>query len=1787
MRTKRFTSRGEILPFALLIAFAAALVIAGSSMLKKSDIVYETNIYINGNAGFAAYASSGDGSAGNPWVIKDKWMNPTSVEIGIYIAGTTDHFILRNCNVTGGTCGITLTSVSNGRLERCNTFSSYYPLRIFLGDSVRVVNCTFKDPIFTDIVSATDLRVVGCNVTYTGTPATSQHPFRFSSCHDLTIANCTSEFQGIHLYGINGDDISIHNNTFNAGWLYITSDSRVLRNVTVTNNTIGGSSFGIYLQYMNGVIVANNTVNTAYLETMTIQSTKNANFTGNHLTGLNGYYIASTSSNCTVAGDEITTSASSAYAVKIIGSHNMSFYNNTFAQISESDTSRIDIDAASENTTLSGNVFYGTTFKDHGDLTRWYHDGRGNYYSSHVTAYPYALSDGGTWWDSPWHVPLPGTLLVSKVKFDPFPLTPYITKSSKIGISITSFPKKTPSTIAGGVTAEVVDRQGQGIAAVHFFISNAAWKSSDVAMTNTAGTTWSGAVPGEISGALQGDGLYSVNVHAVDGNGVENWISSMFKVDNGDAPVITISSPSPSFSSDPTVRVEAIASDSDGIDNVWCRIRNSTWTGPNHAMSGSPYSFDLEVSGLAYDLYYIDVFAEDGLGNVVSNQTWMVLYPGLYPGYMTVSSHAQFSDYDLPGDGSEGDPWIIEGYLFDATLASAGYSVELLGTTDYVIIRHCKFVGIGMTAFRTAIMLSTKMNVLVEHCSFNAYTNPIVVSASSPSVGNIDVIQCTFTGSNLPIIIGTPFQCDDVSITGNTFAGTASATDFSFNYGNNLDVSGNEFDKGITLNGPSGISVVNNNFTSPGSAAISISSTGTVTVAENMVDGATFSCLSLNADSGFVHSNNFTRSQTAISITSGQFYIRNNTFDDVYYFIYNSGSSMMNVWNNSFSGSVGGGYMFTNAYSQWDDGAKGNIWWDYVDLYPNAMNDGEIWATPYHVPGATNTDRFPVVNASDPRSTGEFIKPGDKLLTNMLNVTVKLRVVPSAVQYSISDAGHYYGKFTLSETKPNFYSGAMNVAGIGAGTYNLTTYVTRSGKTAQFTRFFEFIEPNIEIVEPPDMTEIASPADIMIICANGATSAKFQVNGAYLSPNYTMVMQPDGVSFIGTFYPASFAGMTTVNELIVYTVTPIGELSTSSNFLYDAFPPVVSLTSPSGISHVSTIPIVVEAFDLDGIDTVYFTITKMSVPVASGFLTHGAGTTYAGSATLESGAYMIQITATDTYGIESAGSLLPFTVDISFVTITSPAPGYVAGDSLSISATFSGSPVEAWYHVTGDYKSGKQLLTFNPSTNKFEGTFSPGSFAGIASDNLLEVFFKDAGDNEFSSSLHFKYNADPSSITIEMPGAYATSASMIISVDCSDVDGIQSVLYELKDGATVKRSGTLSLVAGKYTAPELVGDLDSKEYSLVIHVIDTLGLETTVEKAFKLDLTDPAISQIVPHHDGATYTTTSFPASVEVSDEFTVASVHCRVHATSGNIDFDLSQTSPGIFVAIPPKVIPAGVLTATFTATSASGRTSSLTIQFNIDIAPPVITPVSFPSNGTRITASTFTISATCSDDTHVHHVSILVANSSREFNLTVTKDGMLYSTLVNTAQIFDGNYTISIVAIDNQGRTSTLRRTVVIDARAPIVSISQPVNGALVNSTTTSISINVVAGIEDESVGSVSCVLKNATWSSGSVSMVRSPDGKYRATLAIANVHDGVYTIEVSMTSNSGRSAVSSVQIVVDVPGAPVEPVQPDLFQQFFDWIVGIVSSIFAFIAGLLGIALVKRKRSAGNCIGGACNI
>ena len=109
-----------------MCAILALLIVtvSGAGVMAYST---HTPIRIDSNNDFSTYASSGNGTEGNPWIITDLDINGTGYGYCIYIGNTTDFFTIEECylhdayisnsdNLYQPNAGIVLNNVENATI---------------------------------------------------------------------------------------------------------------------------------------------------------------------------------------------------------------------------------------------------------------------------------------------------------------------------------------------------------------------------------------------------------------------------------------------------------------------------------------------------------------------------------------------------------------------------------------------------------------------------------------------------------------------------------------------------------------------------------------------------------------------------------------------------------------------------------------------------------------------------------------------------------------------------------------------------------------------------------------------------------------------------------------------------------------------------------------------------------------------------------------------------------------------------------------------------------------------------------------------------------------------------------------------------------------------------------------------------------------------------------------------------------------------------------------------------------------------------------------------------------------------------------------------------------------------------------------------------------------------------------------------------------------------------------------------------------------------------------------
>jgi len=265
---------------------------------KNVSLVPSGSILIENDADFISYGFPGNGDASNPFRIENLEINTTD-QAGIYITGTTDHFIIQNCEIQADAYGIFIESVASGTATVFNNLcvNSMHGILSWSNDQIVIANNTCNNN-----------NGYGIQVEFSSKPVIANNSCSHNTfgtliigCSSSEIANNTFIYDGFEFFSGNLDNLvttSFYNNKANnkpIGWftniddgvfnesnygqLFLINCSRA----EISNQIIQGAITCISLFYCKNATVFDNTVENHDYEGKGIvfNDSPNANITNN------------------------------------------------------------------------------------------------------------------------------------------------------------------------------------------------------------------------------------------------------------------------------------------------------------------------------------------------------------------------------------------------------------------------------------------------------------------------------------------------------------------------------------------------------------------------------------------------------------------------------------------------------------------------------------------------------------------------------------------------------------------------------------------------------------------------------------------------------------------------------------------------------------------------------------------------------------------------------------------------------------------------------------------------------------------------------------------------------------------------------------------------------------------------------------------------------------------------------------------------------------------------------------------------------------------------------------------------------------------------------------------------------------------------------------------------------------------------------------------------------------------------------------------------------------------
>ncbi|NHI91896.1 MAG: hypothetical protein EAX96_05295 [Candidatus Lokiarchaeota archaeon] len=290
------------------------------------NLTPSTPITIKNNAELADFASAGDGSSSDPYIIENYAINGSGLgENCITIYDTNLHFILRNCLLFNGTNGINVTEVYYGNIVNNIMYFHSEDGMYFLTCDYTIVENNIAYSNGDDGFELVDLDYGTC-INNTANDNLDDG-FRFGNPDHTMITNNTAynnDDEGIQIEASH-NSTTAHNTVINSTSIGIyLGDSY---NCTVINNLAFGNGNGILVEFTNDTELINNTIYDSRWHGLVLDLLNDCNVTGNRIYDNLDYGVNLEASNNLTAINNTLFGNSRGFHIQ--GANYSIFLNNT------------------------------------------------------------------------------------------------------------------------------------------------------------------------------------------------------------------------------------------------------------------------------------------------------------------------------------------------------------------------------------------------------------------------------------------------------------------------------------------------------------------------------------------------------------------------------------------------------------------------------------------------------------------------------------------------------------------------------------------------------------------------------------------------------------------------------------------------------------------------------------------------------------------------------------------------------------------------------------------------------------------------------------------------------------------------------------------------------------------------------------------------------------------------------------------------------------------------------------------------------------------------------------------------------------------------------------------------------------------------------------------------------------------------------------------------------------------------------------------------------------------
>jgi peptidoglycan/xylan/chitin deacetylase (PgdA/CDA1 family) len=565
--------------------------------------------------------------------------------------------------------------------------------------------------------------------------------------------------------------------------------------------------------------------------------------------------------------------------------------------------------------------------------------------------------------------------------------------------------------------------------------------------------------------------------------------------------------------------------------------------------------------------------------------------------------------------------------------------------------------------------------------------------------------------------------------------------------------------------------------------------------------------------------------------------------------------------------------------------------------------------------------------------------------------------------------------------------------------------------------------------------------------------------------------------------------------------------SSARSVTVDNTGPVTSVTAPAdGATLTGSVGFTADAVDPVGVSLVEFLVGGS---VVGSDATAPYALTWA-STTVADGPISITARATDALGNQTTSAAVAATVANAdttdpTVSLTAPADGAtVTGTNVLLSATAADDIAVASVDFLVD---GSVVGT--DATSPYSITWNS---TGIGNGTAVSITARatDTSANDTTSVAHsvtvdnsIPDTTDPTvSLTAPTEGATLTGTAVTISADAADNIAVASVEFFV--GATSVGIDTTEPYSVTWDSTAVADG----PVSITAVAVDTsandatsAGISATVDNAFH-DITDPTVDLTAP--DSGALLAGSVTISADATDDVAVGSVEFFIGATSVGTD----STAP-FSVEWDSTAAADGPVSITAVATDTSTNSATSTaVGATVDNTGPSVS-ISAPAAAAIVSGSSVTVSAAASDASGVASVEFFAGATSLGTDASVP-----FSLTWDSTTASDGSASLTAVATDAAGNpTTSAARSVTVDNTAPLVSISQPADGAIVAGP-----VNIFAAVTEANAVTVEFLID------GNVVNTDSTAPSYDTTWDSTSATDGSHVIAARATDAAGHVTTSA---------------------------------------------------------------